>query len=63
MRTPEIDKMSAMYMYAWEQGIKTTYYLRSKPATSINKIAAANSVAPVVNTENPDVCESCTWFS
>ena len=60
MRTPEIDKMSAMYMYAWEQGIKTTYYLRSKPATSINKIAAANNVAPVVNTENPDVCESCT---
>ena len=60
MRTPEIEKMSAMYMYAWEKGIKTTYYLRSKPATSINKIAAANNVAPVVNTENPDVCESCT---
>ena len=60
MRTPEIEKMSAMYMYAWEKGIKTTYYLRSKPATSINKIAAANNVVPVANTENPDVCESCT---
>lgn len=61
MNTPEIEKMSAMYMYAWEQGIKTTYYLRSKPATSINKISSATT-APVVvaDTENPDICESCT---
>ena len=58
MRTPEIDKMSAMYMYAWEKGVKTTYYLRSKPATSIQKVAA--QAAPTVNTETPEVCESCT---
>lgn len=58
MRTPEIDKMSAMYMYAWEKGVKTTYYLRSKPATSIQKIATQS--APTVNTETPEVCESCT---
>jgi ribonucleoside-diphosphate reductase alpha chain len=58
MRNPEIDKMSAMYMYAWENGIKTTYYLRSKPATSIQKVSA--QAAPAVDTENPDVCESCT---
>jgi len=62
MNTPEIEKMSAMYMYAWEQGVKTTYYLRSKPATSINKISSATTAAVVVevDTENPDICESCT---
>ncbi len=35
--TPTIGKLSSMYMYAWKNGIKTTYYLRSRPATSIAK--------------------------
>lgn len=35
--SPTIGKLSSMYMYAWEKGIKTTYYLRSRPATSIAK--------------------------
>ena len=26
-----------MYLHAWKQGLKTTYYLRSRPATRINK--------------------------
>ena len=26
-----------MYMYAWKKGLKTTYYLRSRPATKIAK--------------------------
>ena len=34
---PTIGKLSSMYMYAWKNGIKTTYYLRSRPATSIAK--------------------------
>lgn len=37
MESPTIGKLSSMYMYAWEQGVKTTYYLRSRPATSIAK--------------------------
>ena len=32
---PNLNSLSAMYMYAWESGIKTTYYLRSKAATRI----------------------------
>jgi ribonucleoside-diphosphate reductase alpha chain len=36
--SPTIGKLSSMYMYAWEKGLKTTYYLRSRPATSINKV-------------------------
>jgi ribonucleoside-diphosphate reductase alpha chain len=26
-----------MYFYAWKRGLKTTYYLRSRPATRIAK--------------------------
>lgn len=37
MESPTIGKVSSMYMYAWKQGIKTTYYLRSRPATKIVK--------------------------
>lgn len=59
MQTPEIDKMSAMYMYAWENGVKTTYYLRSKPATSINKISVSSQSNSVVETAQDEVCESC----
>ena len=35
MANPDIGKLSSMYMYVWEKGIKTTYYLRSKAATRI----------------------------
>jgi ribonucleoside-diphosphate reductase alpha chain len=38
MESPTIGKLSSMYMYAWKKGIKTTYYLRSRPATSISKV-------------------------
>ena len=37
MESPDISKLSAMYFYAWKRGIKTTYYLRSRPATEIAK--------------------------
>ncbi len=35
--SPTIGKLSSMYMYAWKKGVKSTYYLRSRPATSIAK--------------------------
>ena len=60
MNTPEIDKMSAMYMYAWENGVKTTYYLRSKAATNINKLTSTeNSTVTTAKVEADEVCESC----
>jgi ribonucleoside-diphosphate reductase alpha chain len=40
--SPNIGKLSSMYMYAWKQGLKTTYYLRSRPATKIAKTTVAN---------------------
>ena len=43
MEAPTMEKLSSMYMYAWEKGLKTTYYLRSRPATRINKTTASAS--------------------
>ena len=37
MESPNIGKLSSMYMYAWKRGVKTTYYLRSRAKTSIRK--------------------------
>jgi ribonucleoside-diphosphate reductase alpha chain len=34
---PNIGSLSSMYFYAWKAGLKTTYYLRSRPATRIAK--------------------------
>jgi len=37
VESPNIAQLSSMYFYAWKQGLKTTYYLRSRPATRIAK--------------------------
>lgn len=51
MESPTIGKLSSMYMYAWKKGLKTTYYLRSRPATRIaqttfNTAPSAQKPAP-----------------
>lgn len=43
MESPTIGKLSSMYLYAWKQGLKTTYYLRSRPATRINQTTTTAS--------------------
>jgi ribonucleoside-diphosphate reductase alpha chain len=64
--SPNIGRLSSMYMYAWKKGIKTTYYLRSRPATKIAKttVAVANRVidqvqAVACSLDNPESCEAC----
>jgi ribonucleoside-diphosphate reductase alpha chain len=69
METPTIGKLSSMYAYAWKQGLKTTYYLRSRPATRIARAAQAQPAIPVqqvagpdavaCSLENPESCEAC----
>jgi ribonucleoside-diphosphate reductase alpha chain len=57
MENPNIGQLSSMYMYAWKSGIKTTYYLRSRPATRIAKTTVSSSpsapapVKPVVDAQ------------
>ncbi|WP_427920067.1 ribonucleoside-diphosphate reductase subunit alpha [Streptomyces sp. cg40] len=72
LETPTIGKLSSMYAYAWKQGLKTTYYLRSRPATRIARAAQAQTqpTVPVqqltpdedavaCSLENPESCEAC----
>ncbi len=74
VQSPNIGKMSSMYMYAWKKGLKTTYYLRSRPATEIAKVtvsaasastavsvpaATSASEAVACSLENPASCEAC----
>ncbi|WP_405660941.1 ribonucleoside-diphosphate reductase subunit alpha [Streptomyces sp. RK9] len=72
LETPTIGKLSSMYAYAWQRGLKTTYYLRSRPATRIARAASgqAAAAAPVpqqvtdpeaiaCSLENPESCEAC----
>ena len=37
VESPNIGKLCSMYFYAWKKGLKTTYYLRSRPATRIQQ--------------------------
>ncbi len=42
IENPNIGQLSSMYMYAWKKGLKTTYYLRSRPATGIAKTTVSS---------------------
>jgi ribonucleoside-diphosphate reductase alpha chain len=65
MAAPTIGRLSSMYMHAWKSGLKTTYYLRSRPATRIQQatvaVAAAEAAGDAVacSLENPETCEAC----
>jgi ribonucleoside-diphosphate reductase alpha chain len=70
VENPNIGVLSSMYMYAWKKGLKTTYYLRSRPATRIAKVNAENQrsatssnytaeQAVACSLENPEACEAC----
>lgn len=57
MENPNIGQLSSMYMYAWKAGIKTTYYLRSRPATKIAKTTvsgSAGTLAPAIDQDAID---------
>jgi ribonucleoside-diphosphate reductase alpha chain len=57
--SPNIGALSAMYFYAWKRGLKTTYYLRSRPATRIAKATIDPAAAVACSLENPESCEAC----
>jgi ribonucleoside-diphosphate reductase alpha chain len=71
IENPNIGQLSSMYMYAWKKGLKTTYYLRSRPATRIAKATVDSTPPPamsrsekdtaavVCSLENPESCEAC----
>ena len=46
VENPNIGPLSSMYFYAWKKGLKTTYYLRSRPATRIAKTTVEATPEP-----------------
>jgi ribonucleoside-diphosphate reductase alpha chain len=74
LAAPTIGKLSSMYLHAWKSGLKTTYYLRSRPATRIQQATvglpaassspdapgeAAAGDAVACSLEDPETCEAC----
>jgi ribonucleoside-diphosphate reductase alpha chain len=62
LAAPTIGKLSSMYMHAWKTGLKTTYYLRSRPATRIQQATVTVTepeAAVACSLENPETCEAC----
>jgi ribonucleoside-diphosphate reductase alpha chain len=58
--SPNIGRLSSMYMHAWKSGVKTTYYLRSRPATRIAKTTVVQNISAVAcSLDNPESCEAC----
>ncbi len=43
LESPTIEQLSSMYFHAWKRGLKTTYYLRSRPATRIAKTTVSET--------------------
>jgi ribonucleoside-diphosphate reductase alpha chain len=68
MKAPSGKKLDEMYRYAWHCGLKTTYYLRTTAASSVEKsslsttrksvVAQAQQEPKMCSIENPE-CESC----
>ena len=68
LAAPSIGKLSSMYLYAWKAGLKTTYYLRSRPATRIQqatvaggstatgKVATTPSALPLITDQESLAC-------
>jgi ribonucleoside-diphosphate reductase alpha chain len=65
VESPNIGQLSSMYFHAWKRGLKTTYYLRSRPATRIAKAtveaapATRDAAEIACSLENPQSCEAC----
>jgi ribonucleoside-diphosphate reductase alpha chain len=60
IENPNIGQLSSMYFYAWKRGLKTTYYLRSRPATRIAK-ATVESVTPAASDPEGNPHASSGW--
>src|ERR1700753_1188738 len=59
IENPNIGQLSSMYFYAWKRGLKTTYYLRSRPATRIAK-ATVEMPTPSRTDGDPDAVRGYT---
>ena len=56
--------LNDIYMMAWEKGLKTTYYLRNRAASKVEKSTTdkkeyTEEEAVACSIANPEACEAC----
>lgn len=61
-KTTSLKYLNDLYMSCWESGLKTTYYLRNRAATKIEKSTDPSEDSASCSIEamkNGEICESC----
>jgi ribonucleoside-diphosphate reductase alpha chain len=66
-KTTSLKYLNDIYMHSWEKGLKTTYYLRNRAASKIEKSTSSESKSETESAsacsieamKNGGVCESC----
>ena len=64
-KSTSMKYLNDIYMACWEAGLKTTYYLRNRAASKIEKSTGENgdggdaSACSIGAMANGDICESC----
>ena len=64
-KSTSLKYLNDIYMAAWEEGLKTTYYLRNRGATKVEKSNTKASSTEEIKAcsieamQNGEICESC----
>jgi ribonucleoside-diphosphate reductase alpha chain len=64
-KSTSLKYLNDIYMYCWEKGLKTTYYLRNQAATKVEKSVTSEgdttspSACSIEAMKNGETCESC----
>lgn len=62
-KSTSLKYLNDIYMACWESGLKTTYYLRNRAASKVEKSTQENaqsaSACSIEAMKNGEVCESC----
>ena len=59
-KTTSLKYLNDIYMSCWEEGLKTTYYLRNRAASKIEKSEEAQSSSCSIEARaRGETCESC----
>lgn len=63
-KSTSLKYLNDIYMHCWEQGLKTTYYLRNRAATKVEKSTTEDeanepSACSIEAMKNGESCESC----
>jgi len=61
IESPNIGQLSSMYFYAWKKGLKTSYYLRSRPATRITKATVVEGIPSAASNPEADPRGTPGW--